>query len=37
MEQKRLFAVVLISVGILLAGCRTRKATFVTIGTGGVT
>ncbi len=37
MEQKRLFAVVLISVGILLAGCKARKVTFITIGTGGVT
>jgi len=36
-KQKRLFAVVLVSVGVLLAGCKARKATFVTIGTGGAT
>ncbi len=37
MKIARFFAVVLISIGFLLAGCKARKATFVTIGTGGVT
>jgi len=37
MKRVRFFAVVLISVSVLLAGCKTRKASFVTIGTGGVT
>jgi len=37
MEQKHFFAVVLVSVGVLLAGCKAKKVNFVTIGTGGVT
>ena len=37
MKRVRLFAAVLIGITILLGGCKARKTTFVTIGTGGVT
>jgi len=37
MDKGRLYAVALIAVSILLAGCKAKKATFVTIGTGGAT
>lgn len=37
MQRVMVLAVVLFCVGILLGGCKARKTTFVTIGTGGVT
>jgi len=37
MNRVHFFAVVLIGVGIFLGGCKPRKTSFVTIGTGGVT
>ncbi|MHC4464486.1 MAG: TAXI family TRAP transporter solute-binding subunit [Planctomycetota bacterium] len=37
MEQKCLFAAVLIGISILPGGCRERNVSFITIGTGGVT
>ncbi|MCK4755420.1 C4-dicarboxylate ABC transporter substrate-binding protein, partial [candidate division WOR-3 bacterium] len=37
MKRILFFAVVLISISILLQGCETQKINFVTIGTGGVT
>lgn len=37
MKKAGFLAVVLIGIGIILAGCKQRKTGFVTIGTGGVT
>jgi len=37
MKRVRFFAAVLIGISILPGGCKARKTTFVTIGTGGVT
>ncbi len=37
MKTAAFFAIVLIGVSIFSAGCKARKASFVTIGTGGVT
>ncbi|MBL7154775.1 MAG: TAXI family TRAP transporter solute-binding subunit [Phycisphaerae bacterium] len=37
MSQKRCYTVALLCLGILLVGCKGKKATFVTIGTGGAT
>ncbi len=37
MKKAAFLAVVLIGIGIILAGCKRRKTGFVTIGTGGVT
>lgn len=37
MKKAGFLAVVLIGIGIILAGCKHRKTSFVTIGTGGVT
>ena len=37
MKRVCFFAAVLIGISILLGGCKARKTTFVTIGTGGVT
>ncbi len=37
MSRKRLYSVALLGLSILLPGCKAKKATFVTIGTGGAT
>ena len=37
MSRKRLYSVALLGLSILLPGCKAKKVTFVTIGTGGAT
>jgi len=37
MKKERSYAIVLVGISILLGGCKDRKVSFVTIGTGGVT
>ncbi len=37
MKKKRSYIIVLVCIGILFGGCKDRKVSFVTIGTGGVT
>ncbi len=37
MKKKSSYALVLVGISILLGGCKARKVTFITIGTGGVT
>ncbi|MFB0555100.1 MAG: TAXI family TRAP transporter solute-binding subunit [Phycisphaerae bacterium] len=37
MKKERSYALVLVGISILLGGCKARKVSFVTIGTGGVT
>ena len=37
MSRKRFYAVAILALCILVAGCRDEKVTFVTIGTGGAT
>lgn len=37
MKKERSYALVLVGISILLGGCKDRKVSFVTIGTGGVT
>ena len=37
MKKVRFYALVLVSIGILLGGCKDKEVSFVTIGTGGVT
>lgn len=37
MSRNRLYTVALLALCVCLAGCKARKATFVTIGTGGAT
>jgi len=37
MSRKRRCTIVLLTLAVLLTGCKAKKATFVTIGTGGAT
>jgi len=37
MKKKSSYALVLVGISIILGGCKARKVTFITIGTGGVT
>ncbi len=37
MKKERSYIVMLVCIGILLGGCKERKTSFITIGTGGVT
>ena len=37
MKTKRFSTIILVSISILFGGCKSQKANFVTIGTGGVT
>ncbi|MDT8302394.1 MAG: TAXI family TRAP transporter solute-binding subunit [Sedimentisphaerales bacterium] len=37
MKRERSYIVMLVCIGILFGGCKERKVSFITIGTGGVT
>jgi len=37
MKKERSYIIMLVCIGIVFGGCKDRKVSFITIGTGGVT